>query len=155
LELLVPGSLRFFGFLRLKLVFYISKNSTPPNKPFFNRMQIPSSIALALSHGANDVQESIGFVVMSFVILRIFPEFHCRRLRQTRAREIHSPALSSFSNWGISRRNCEVTIAYITSPGHIPGVLQNHLHPALGLCRPYWEYGPVSAVAPRRIATWN
>ena len=42
----------------------------------FNRMQIPSSIALALSHGANDVQKSIGLIAMSFVILGLSPTFH-------------------------------------------------------------------------------
>jgi PiT family inorganic phosphate transporter len=39
-------------------------------------MQIPSSIALALSHGSNDVQKSIGLVVMSFVILGVSTGFH-------------------------------------------------------------------------------
>jgi PiT family inorganic phosphate transporter len=64
------------GFLTLKLVFYLSKNATPQINHFFNRMQILSSIALALSHGANDVQKPIGFIVMSFAILGVFPNFH-------------------------------------------------------------------------------
>jgi PiT family inorganic phosphate transporter len=65
-----------FGFLILKLVFYFSKNATPKVNYLFNRMQIPSSIALALSHGANDVQKSIGLIAMSFVILGLSPAFH-------------------------------------------------------------------------------
>jgi PiT family inorganic phosphate transporter len=65
-----------FGFLILKLVFYFSKNATPKVNYLFNRMQIPSSIALALSHGANDVQKSIGLIAMSFVILGLSPTFH-------------------------------------------------------------------------------
>jgi PiT family inorganic phosphate transporter len=65
-----------FGFLALKIVFYFSKNATPKLNYFFNRMQIPSSIALALSHGANDVQKSIGLIAMSLVILGVSPSFH-------------------------------------------------------------------------------
>jgi len=58
-----------FGLLFLKMIFRIFQNATPKVNYFFNRMQIPSSIALALSHGSNDVQKSIGLIVMSFVIL--------------------------------------------------------------------------------------
>jgi len=65
-----------FGFLILKLVLYFFKNATPKVNYLFNRMQIPSSIALALSHGANDVQKSIGLIAMSFVILGLSPSFH-------------------------------------------------------------------------------
>jgi PiT family inorganic phosphate transporter len=64
-----------FGFLILKVVFYFSRNATPKINYFFTRMQIPSSIALALSHGANDVQKSIGLMAMSFFILGISPTF--------------------------------------------------------------------------------
>jgi PiT family inorganic phosphate transporter len=39
-------------------------------------MQIPSSIALALSHGANDAQKSMGLIAMSLVILGISPSFY-------------------------------------------------------------------------------
>jgi len=39
-------------------------------------MQIPSSIALALSHGSNDVQKSIGLISMAFVILGLSTSFH-------------------------------------------------------------------------------
>lgn len=64
-----------FGFLVLKIVFYLSRDATPKINYFFSRMQIPSSIALALSHGANDVQKSIGLIAMSFVILGLSPAF--------------------------------------------------------------------------------
>jgi PiT family inorganic phosphate transporter len=39
-------------------------------------MQIPSSIALSLSHGANDAQKSMGLITMPLVILGISPTFH-------------------------------------------------------------------------------
>jgi PiT family inorganic phosphate transporter len=65
-----------FGILFLKMTLRIFQNATPKINYFFNRMQIPSSIALALSHGANDVQKSIGLIVMSFVILGFSADFH-------------------------------------------------------------------------------
>jgi inorganic phosphate transporter, PiT family len=64
------------GWLFLRMTFYLSRDATPKINYFFNRMQIPSSIALALSHGANDVQKSIGLIVMSFVILGFSTGFH-------------------------------------------------------------------------------
>jgi len=48
----------------------------PEINQFFNRMQVPSSIVLALSHGSNDVQKSIGLIAMTFVILGFSTGFH-------------------------------------------------------------------------------
>lgn len=66
---LMFGTLIFRGTMRL------SKNTTPGIKKFFNLMQIPSSMALALSHGANDAQKSMGLITMSLVILGFLPTF--------------------------------------------------------------------------------
>ncbi len=65
-----------FGTLFLKTTLHLSQNATPRIKVFFNWMQIPSSIALSLSHGANDAQKSMGLITMSLVILGISPTFH-------------------------------------------------------------------------------
>jgi PiT family inorganic phosphate transporter len=65
-----------FGILFLKLTFRLFRNATPRVNNFFNRMQIPSSIALALSHGANDAQKSMGLIALSLVILGFSPAFH-------------------------------------------------------------------------------
>ena len=64
------------GMVFLKMILRIFRNATPKVNYFFNRMQIPSSIALALSHGSNDVQKSIGLIVMSFAILGFSTSFH-------------------------------------------------------------------------------
>ncbi|MDI7261000.1 MAG: inorganic phosphate transporter, partial [Thermodesulfobacteriota bacterium] len=66
----------FFGTLFLKITFRLSQNATPGINIFFRHMQIPSSIALSLSHGANDAQKSMGIITMSLVILGISPTFH-------------------------------------------------------------------------------
>jgi PiT family inorganic phosphate transporter len=65
-----------FGTLFFKTTVYLSQNATPKAKFFFNRMQILSSIALSLSHGANDAQKPMGLIMMSLVILGLSPTFH-------------------------------------------------------------------------------
>jgi len=65
-----------FGTLFLRATLRLSQNAKPNIKYFFNRMQIPSSIALSLSHGANDAQKSMGLITMSMVILGLSPTFH-------------------------------------------------------------------------------
>ncbi len=64
-----------FGILFLKTTFYLFRNATPKANIFFNKMQILSSIALSLSHGANDAQKSMGLITMSLVMLGISPTF--------------------------------------------------------------------------------
>jgi len=64
-----------FGTLFIKATLHLSRNATPKIKYFFNRMQVPSSIALSLSHGANDAQKSMGLITMSLVILGLSPTF--------------------------------------------------------------------------------
>jgi PiT family inorganic phosphate transporter len=64
-----------FGTLFLKATLYFSRNATPRIRHFFNLMQVPSSIALSLSHGANDAQKSMGLITMSLVILGLSPTF--------------------------------------------------------------------------------
>ena len=65
-----------FGTLFLKATLRLFQNATPKANFFFNRMQILSSIALALSHGANDAQKSMGLITLSLVILGVSPTFH-------------------------------------------------------------------------------
>jgi PiT family inorganic phosphate transporter len=64
-----------FGALFLKMVLRIFRNATPRANLFFRRMQIPSSIVLALSHGSNDVQKSIGLIAMAFILLGLSSSF--------------------------------------------------------------------------------
>jgi PiT family inorganic phosphate transporter len=64
-----------FGMLFLRITFRIFHNATPRVNYFFNRMQIPASIALALSHGSNDVQKSVGMIAISFLLLGLSSSF--------------------------------------------------------------------------------
>lgn len=65
-----------FGMLFLKMTLRVFRNATPRINYFFNRMQIPSSVALALSHASNDVQKSIGLIALSFVLFGYSTGFH-------------------------------------------------------------------------------
>jgi PiT family inorganic phosphate transporter len=65
-----------FGTLSFKITLYLFRKATPKANVFFNRIQILSSIALSLSHGANDAQKPMGVIMMSLVILGHSPTFH-------------------------------------------------------------------------------
>jgi len=66
-----------FGWLFLRMTRAVAEkqNATPRANSFFNRMQIVSSVCLALSHGANDAQKSMGVIAMSLLILGGLPSF--------------------------------------------------------------------------------
>ena len=53
--------------LVMKLLFYLSRNATPKMNDVFRVLQIPSSIFLAVSHGGNDAQKSMGIIVIGLI----------------------------------------------------------------------------------------
>ncbi len=57
----------FFGFIIFKLVTVLCWNVSPKVNEFFKRSQILTGIALALSHGANDAQKTMGIITMALV----------------------------------------------------------------------------------------
>ncbi len=65
-----------FGMLFLRITLHIFRHATPQVNYLFNRLQIPSSIALAISHGSNDVQKSIGLIAMAFILFGFSTSFH-------------------------------------------------------------------------------
>lgn len=56
------------SYLFTKLVFLLSKRATPKINNWFKRIQIPTSFVLALSHGANDAQKTMGVITLGLVI---------------------------------------------------------------------------------------
>jgi len=65
-----------FGALFLRVTLFLARNATPDAKHVFNRMQIVSSVALSLSHGANDAQKSMGLITLALVVLGFQGTFH-------------------------------------------------------------------------------
>ena len=57
-----------FGFLILRITFRFAWNATPRINGFFKRSQIVTALALALSHGANDAQKTMGIITLALVI---------------------------------------------------------------------------------------
>ncbi len=78
--ILIPGLLKIlialfaspilglaFGYLFLRLAFLICWNATPRVNTFFKRSQLLTSLALALSHGTNDAQKTMGIITLALV----------------------------------------------------------------------------------------
>jgi PiT family inorganic phosphate transporter len=55
------------GYLVLKLIYFLSRGASPRINTFFKRGQLGTSLALALSHGTNDAQKTMGIIAMAMV----------------------------------------------------------------------------------------
>jgi len=74
--LLVSPLLGFLiTFIVMKLLFYLSSSATPKINRIFKYLQVPSSIFLAISHGGNDAQKSMGIIVIGLITCGIQSAF--------------------------------------------------------------------------------
>ncbi len=64
-----------FGWLMMKLTYRLLRKASPKANYFFKLGQIPTGIALALSHGANDAQKTMGVITLGLVITGYQEEF--------------------------------------------------------------------------------
>jgi PiT family inorganic phosphate transporter len=56
-----------FGFVVLRLIYLICWKASPKVNKYFNRGQILTSLSLALSHGTNDAQKTMGIITLALV----------------------------------------------------------------------------------------
>jgi len=56
-----------FGYLILRLIYILSWNATPRINVLFKRGQLVTALALALSHGTNDAQKTMGIITLALV----------------------------------------------------------------------------------------
>jgi PiT family inorganic phosphate transporter len=56
-----------FGYIILRLLFLLSWNATPKVNAIFKRSQLFTALALALSHGANDAQKTMGIITLALL----------------------------------------------------------------------------------------
>ena len=56
-----------FGYIILKIILMFSWKASPKINTTFNRGQIFTAIALALSHGTNDAQKTMGIITLALV----------------------------------------------------------------------------------------
>jgi inorganic phosphate transporter, PiT family len=55
------------GYILLKFILVVSWKANPKINGFFKRSQILTALALALSHGANDAQKTMGIITLALV----------------------------------------------------------------------------------------
>ncbi|MBN2549385.1 MAG: inorganic phosphate transporter [Anaerolineales bacterium] len=55
------------GFIFLRIIFLLCWNATPRINTFFRKGQIVTALALALSHGTNDAQKTMGIITLALV----------------------------------------------------------------------------------------
>jgi PiT family inorganic phosphate transporter len=63
------------GYLLMRLVLFLARGASPRINWLFKRSQIVTSLALALSHGTNDAQKTMGIIAMALVTLGYSSEF--------------------------------------------------------------------------------
>ncbi|MDY7075684.1 MAG: inorganic phosphate transporter [Chloroflexota bacterium] len=74
--LLSPLAGLFGGYLFMKLVLFLARGSSPKINRFFKRAQSFTALGLALSHGANDAQKTMGIITMGLVSAGVLKEFY-------------------------------------------------------------------------------
>ncbi len=74
--LLSPPAGLIAGYLLMKLVLFLARGATPRINLFFKRAQTFTALGLALSHGANDAQKTMGIITMGLVGAGVLEQFH-------------------------------------------------------------------------------
>ena len=64
-----------FGWLVMHLVLFFGQWMTPRANVFFKRAQWGTSLSLALAHGSNDAQKTMGIMTMGLVAFGVIPTF--------------------------------------------------------------------------------
>ncbi|MDW8070747.1 MAG: inorganic phosphate transporter [Anaerolineae bacterium] len=63
------------GYLFTRLAFWLCRHATPRVNNVLRVAQIPTTLALALSHGSNSAQRTMGVMALSLIICGVQPQF--------------------------------------------------------------------------------
>jgi len=63
------------GMLIANMIYLLSWRATPHVNTTFKRLQVITSLGLALSHGTNDAQKTMGIITLGLVITKVIPSF--------------------------------------------------------------------------------
>ncbi|MFA6002751.1 MAG: inorganic phosphate transporter [Elusimicrobiota bacterium] len=63
------------GYWLQKILVFLSRGFTPRINEAYKRMQVVSAVSLALSHGTNDAQKSMGIITMTLVSVGYLQDF--------------------------------------------------------------------------------
>jgi PiT family inorganic phosphate transporter len=74
--ILSPAVGLIFGYLGMKLILFLARGASPRINWFFKRAQVLTAVGLALSHGTNDAQKTMGIITMGLVAGGFLSEFH-------------------------------------------------------------------------------
>ena len=64
------------GYLAMKLVLFLARGASPKINWLFKRGQLVTALTLALSHGTNDAQKTMGIITMGLVAEGVLQTFH-------------------------------------------------------------------------------
>ncbi|MBM4424853.1 MAG: inorganic phosphate transporter [Chloroflexi bacterium] len=64
------------GFLLMRLILHLAQSATPRVNDWFRQGQLLTSVGLALSHGANDSQKTMGIITLGLVASGQIESFH-------------------------------------------------------------------------------
>lgn len=64
-----------FGYLLMNLTLFLARGASPRINRLFKRAQVLTAVALALSHGANDAQKTMGLITLGLVVEGVIPDF--------------------------------------------------------------------------------
>ncbi|HHS97002.1 MAG TPA: inorganic phosphate transporter [Chloroflexi bacterium] len=64
------------GYLLMKTTLFLARGATPRINMFFRRAQVVTATALALSHGTNDAQKTMGIITMGLLAGGVLHHFH-------------------------------------------------------------------------------
>ncbi len=73
--LLSPLAGFLVGFAMLRLIYFLVRAASPRINEFFKRAQFFTAVGLALSHGTNDAQKTMGMITLSLLIAGVLNEF--------------------------------------------------------------------------------
>ncbi|MFZ1395859.1 MAG: inorganic phosphate transporter [Candidatus Promineifilaceae bacterium] len=63
------------GFLLMRLTLFLARGASPRINIFFKQAQVVTAVGLALSHGANDAQKTMGIITLGLVVEGAISEF--------------------------------------------------------------------------------
>ena len=63
------------GFLVTRLIYFLVRGASPRINDFFKRSQLVTALVMAVSHGTNDAQKTMGVITLSLVIGGVLPAF--------------------------------------------------------------------------------
>lgn len=63
------------GYMMLKIIYFLARDASPRINEFFKKAQFFTAVGLAMSHGTNDAQKTMGIITLSLLIGGAINEF--------------------------------------------------------------------------------